>query len=668
MWIATASLPADLAQGLALGHFAELAELSQDDAATCFARGISLGATGRSREARTALAKAALDPNYADAAQIEIGFLDLNTPAALASIAEHVTAVLRRTERNALLFARAHHLIGVVRFRLLRVGDALDALTNAQQNYANLRCEVGESQVFDSLGLVYQWMGDESAALVAFAHSLALKMHVGDEQGTAITLGNLGRYCAVLSRPAEARAFLNLDLQIAQEKGDVRGQARVLNDLAEIARDGGELARAKEMLLRALALACDAGLQQLEFEIRLNLATTALASGASGDATVRLAEARRALQGNLTTFDRLMLDLTEAKVIASADKARAVALVSEAASGFRDADAPALEIEARLTLCDLLLADGKRSLAENETLVALKRARERNLPRFRVRIGELMEKLSLVEGVAEESGKTIDDKPSAAFDGYLVRERLGGGAFATVYRAFDVERAREVALKVFDLETRYAKAERDRIMDSARLAIEAANRVRHPGLVRVYAIGRDVRGNVYLADEYIAGQSLRERMDGKPARDRSVVCSTLSDVAEALAALHAVGVVHRDLKPENIMLRADGSPVIIDFGIAHLLGVRLADSSRGTPEYFSPQQAKGGNALPADDMYSFGVILSEWLSGARPDHQPERKTSWFGAHAASRTVDDFVAALISSKAADRPTAAQAAALLRSFAA
>src|SRR6185312_6450931 len=108
----------------------------------------------------------------------------------------------------------------------------------------------------------------------------------------------------------------------------------------------------------------------------------------------------------------------------------------------------------------------------------------------------------------------------------------------TVYRAFDVERAREVALKVFDLESRYERKERDRVMDSARLDMEAANRAQHPGLVKIFAIGRDARGNAYLSVEFIAGCSLRDRLDGKPARDPKLICSTLGDVAEALAALH----------------------------------------------------------------------------------------------------------------------------------
>jgi serine/threonine-protein kinase len=246
---------------------------------------------------------------------------------------------------------------------------------------------------------------------------------------------------------------------------------------------------------------------------------------------------------------------------------------------------------------------------------------------------------------------------------------LGGGAFATVYRAFDVERAREVALKVFDLESRYARAERDRIMDSARLDMEAANRAQHPGLVKIFAIGRDARGNAYLAVEFIAGTSLRERFGGKPAHDPKLVCSTLADVAEALTALHAAGVVHRDLKPENIMMRPDGSPVIVDFGIAHIAGTD-GTISRGTPEYFSPEQARGEPSTPADDMYAFGMILFEWLNGSRPDaaHRPEHKSSWLGGRAATKTVQELSGALLDPRAANRPTASEAAALLRSFAA
>ncbi len=396
------------------------------------------------------------------------------------------------------------------------------------------------------------------------------------------------------------------------------------------------------------------------------------ASGEGASARTALDQARQTAGAHASSFDVLLLDWAEAKLLAATDRAGAITLLTGTVSGFRDADIPALEIDARLALAELLLADRQTAAAERETLLALKRSRERGLARYRVRVGELMERLSLSEGVAEESGKPIDDRPSATTDGYLTRQRLGGGTFATVYRAFDVERAREVALKVLDLESRYARAERDRMLDSARLDIEAANRARHPGLVKVYAIGRDARGNVYLAEELIEGQDLREKLDGKPARDPRTVCATLADVAEALSALHAAGVVHRDLKPENIMMRPDGSPVIVDFGIAHITGMaeKPGSVSRGSPEYFSPEQAQGLPPAPSDDMYSFGVIVWEWLKGTRPSagNAPPRRGSLFGGRSAPKTPDELAAALLDPKAAERPDAGETARLLRSFSA
>ncbi len=150
-------------------------------------------------------------------------------------------ALLPRIAAGTALAGRANHLLGVCQFRQMHIGDALDALAAAQKAYRAAACEPGEAQVLDTLGMVHQWMGNESAALVSYAHSLALKNRIGDRAGAAITLGNLGRYCAMLGRVEEARAFLALDLKIAEDGGDLRGQARVLTDLAEIARDAGDL-------------------------------------------------------------------------------------------------------------------------------------------------------------------------------------------------------------------------------------------------------------------------------------------------------------------------------------------------------------------------------------------------------------------------------------------
>ena len=670
MWIATVTLPKELEADLAAGRFAAVAAAPAGDVRTAFAQGVALAALGRVREARAAFEVVASDAALADAAAVEIGFIDLTAPDGASAVAAAMRGLRTKLGPAGVLAARASHLLGLAEFHLMHVGEALDALSLAAKSYRAAQNQSGEAQVLDTLGLVHQYMGDETAALVSYGRSLALKTQLGDRYGSAITLGNLGRYCAALGRAEDARGFFTLDLQIAQEMGDARGQARMLTDLAGLDRDAGDVAAAREKLDRASDLAAKSGLRQLEFETLLERALTAQAAKNDAEASSFLEQARQQAGFAPSDYDRLMLGWVEARL--TADRSRAIALLGDAAQGFRDADVPALEIEGRLALAEALLSEGKQNDAEREVLIALKRAKERSLPRYRVRIGELMERLSLSEGVAEESGKAIDDKPSGTVDGYVVRDRLGGGTFATVYRAFDVERAREVALKVLDLEQRYARAERERLMDSARLDMEAANRARHPGLVKVFAIGRDARGNVYLSVEFIAGCDLRDKLDDKPAHDIKLVCAMLADVAEALAALHGQGVVHRDLKPENIMLREDGSPVIVDFGIAHISGLEQKPGtvSRGSPEYFSPQQARGETSEPADDMYSFGVIVWEWLKGQRPNSRfgPARKSTFFGGHAQPRTPDDLVADLLDPKAANRPSAEQAARALRGFAA
>jgi tetratricopeptide (TPR) repeat protein len=672
MWIATAALPAPLCDDLDAGRFADLAARGAPDPQSCFARGVALSQLGRAREAREAFAGALADRALADACAVELGFLDLTTPDGAAAVAAPMQTLVARAVPGTLLAARAGHLLGAAQFRLMHVGDALDALTAAQKAYRAAGCESGEAQVLDTLGQVHQTMGNETAALVCYARSLALKTRLGDRYGAALTFGNLGRYCGTLGRDDDARAFLTLDLQAAEEIGDARGQARVRIDLATLARDAGDLAAATADLARAQAIAVGAGLRQLEFEALLEQALTALAAGDPAKATQLLEAARQKAGPAPSDFDRLMLGWVEARLVAAGDRGRACRLLNGAASGFRDADSPALEIEARLALAQILLADGRQPDAEREVLIALKRARERSLSRYRARIGEFMERLSLSEGVAEERGKPLDEDPAVAVDGYILRNRLGGGAFAVVWRAFDVERGREVALKILDLESRYGKAERERLLDSARLDMEAANRARHPGLVRVYAIGRDARGNVYLSVEFIAGTDLREKLDGKPAHDPAEVRSTMADVADALAALHGQGVVHRDLKPENIMLREDGSPVLVDFGIAHIAGIaeKPGSVSRGSPGYSSPEQTRGEPPTPADDLYAFGVVLWEWLHGQRPTpaDSPPRRSSLFGGRSAPRTADELAAALTAQKGADRPTAEKTARLLRSFAA
>jgi serine/threonine protein kinase len=208
---------------------------------------------------------------------------------------------------------------------------------------------------------------------------------------------------------------------------------------------------------------------------------------------------------------------------------------------------------------------------------------------------------------------------------FQIRARLGTGAFGTVYQAYDPQLERIVALKVPPAGVLDSPHRVERFLGDAK----AAAQLQHPHIVPVFDAGRD--GDCYyIASAYIPGQTLREALDDKPLSLRQAV-TLVSQLAEALAYAHDMGIVHRDVKPANIMLDKNGQPHLIDFGLAHrdvpaAKGqFEKASQARqvgpvGTPAYMPPEQAGGqsGPPLPASDQYSLGVILYEILCGRTP--------------------------------------------------
>jgi serine/threonine protein kinase len=215
------------------------------------------------------------------------------------------------------------------------------------------------------------------------------------------------------------------------------------------------------------------------------------------------------------------------------------------------------------------------------------------------------------------------DRPTA--DGprrlgkFELLEELGVGSFGHVFRARDTELGRTVAVKLLRAGRLAGREEVDRFLREARSAAQLA----HPGLVALYEAGRSDDGAWYLAEEFIEGGTLADRLkEGRP--DLRQAADLVAAVADALDYAHCHGVVHRDVKPSNILLDADGRPHLMDFGLAK----READETPvtvdgdilGTPAYVSPEQARG-EARQVDgrtDVYSLGVILYELLTGERP--------------------------------------------------
>lgn len=205
---------------------------------------------------------------------------------------------------------------------------------------------------------------------------------------------------------------------------------------------------------------------------------------------------------------------------------------------------------------------------------------------------------------------------------FRITVELGAGQFGTVYRAYDPQLDREVALKVPHADL----LANPRVVTRFLREAKAAANLRHPNIVPVFESGK-VAGGYYIARAFIDGRPLADEIPdgGLPFRRAAAVAREL---AGAVGYAHEQGVVHRDIKPANVMVDRTGRPHLMDFGLASRAdeGSKLTTDGAilGTPAYMAPEQARGagGEAGPAADQYAVGVVLYELLTGRVPFSGP----------------------------------------------
>ena len=202
-------------------------------------------------------------------------------------------------------------------------------------------------------------------------------------------------------------------------------------------------------------------------------------------------------------------------------------------------------------------------------------------------------------------------------DRYEVEGRIGAGGMAEVWRGHDRVLNRTVAIK-----TLLPQFARDAsFVDRFRREAQAAARLNHPGIVAVYDSGTD-GDTPYIVMHLIEGRTLADFLESGKTLPPMQAAKIAQEVAEALAAAHAQGVIHRDIKPANIMITRDGKVLVMDFGIARLIsGPETAPQTSavmGTASYLSPEQAQGQSVDARTDIYSLGVVLYEMLTGRPP--------------------------------------------------
>ncbi|HLS83296.1 MAG TPA: serine/threonine-protein kinase [Arenimonas sp.] len=200
--------------------------------------------------------------------------------------------------------------------------------------------------------------------------------------------------------------------------------------------------------------------------------------------------------------------------------------------------------------------------------------------------------------------------------GYRIIRPIGEGGMASVFLAVQESLDREVALKVMSPALAANSEFAGRFLSEGRITAK----LQHPNLVTIYDIGSHA-GVYYLAAEYIPGGTLKERI-AEGGLSVAEILDIAADIASGLDFAHEKGFVHRDVKPANILFRDDGRVVLADFGIAKALdgsgGATVAGASIGTPDYMSPEQARGEAVDGRSDLYSLGTVLYEMLTGQTP--------------------------------------------------
>ena len=205
---------------------------------------------------------------------------------------------------------------------------------------------------------------------------------------------------------------------------------------------------------------------------------------------------------------------------------------------------------------------------------------------------------------------------------YEIRGELGRGAMGRVFRGFDPQLGREVAIKMIATALAGGDAkEGDEI--AARFLREArvAARLQHPGVVAVYDAGRE-GDSLYLVMELVDGETLAERLQRGEFPSNEEALEIAAQAAEALAAAHATQIVHRDIKPGNLMINRRGRVKVADFGVAKAVGesteLTRTGMMVGSPAYMAPEQVKGHSLDGRSDLFSLGVVLYEMLLRRKP--------------------------------------------------
>ena len=532
-------------------------------------------------------------------ASIETDAPPLEISQRLQALSMHIGAA--GLDRLRFLIARA-----TVENRLALASRALGTLIEARQLAAVPEGLPFRSRISRAIATVHAWRGRGERAKGELLRAVAEASAADNGADFAAAMAEAARVSQEIDRFDLALVFLDAALASPHLAPLERIRATV-NRMQCFNR----LGRHQECLREIGATKTESGWsQRRRLLLMLEKARALAAIGKSKDARGVLEEARLLLPSDPGMYSHT--DWTEASVEVTArdNPADAAAGLREMIASFAEDELHQREAGARLALSELMRQSGDKRSAFDEAVKALRIAVAENNSRMAERARSAIFRTG--------DGEGADAASSHLSERYILAEPLGRGGYGVVHRAIDLQTGEERAIKIVSLDGVAAADRRERLLADARAEIEAAGRLRHPGIVRIHHafVSDDA---IVIVQDLIRGQTLAslDPIADPSARLRGI----FAKLAHALVAMHDGGIVHRDLKPSNVIVDELDVPEILDVGLAAVAGEGGETGPvRGTRNYVAPELLRSGEKLdpdPRQDIYAFGRMLDEFL----PDRQ-----------------------------------------------
>lgn len=577
------------------------------------------------------------------------------------------------------LEARIHQLSGLAAFHRRDRKEARRRLLLAVKGARAIRDRAVEAEALDSLSDFYRHYGEAGRSEAYLFKALELKRDLGDLHGQAVTLGLLGRLCLDFERYPSAQHYFEEDLSLSRDVGDNGRAVRTMGLIGKAMVGQGKLDQAGRKLKMGLMVAKRREGTALEAEILKDLAEVARRSGKMAEARKRLDMAARTYLDAESPEGAAVADCMRANIhFEEGDPKAAAKLLATATDVLRKHHCSNELVPALGLMAQVHREVGERDQAIAVLREAVDRARSNHL--FR-NLETLERERFRLEHSRPDSG---GDENSIRFfrefclhglrgavKEYRVVREIGTGTAGVVFEAFDETLARPVAIKMLKPEL----SRKSQLVARFRRELEIVGLVDHPGVMKIYACGRNDDRFFYVTD-YLPGPSLKTLIEtsGKLSAVRAL--PLMARVADAVAAVHGAGVVHRDLKPGNVILDADGDPVVVDFGIAGRRG-KLPSAEVGAVMgtfLYMPLEQMNTRAKPALewDVFALGVTFYEALTGRMPyparsfpelvDKLKAGKVApmRMSAKTPPAAVKRLITAMLAREPGDRPSAAEVA--------